>query len=302
MTTRSKELALDDREFELLLEGADRITSPQISLQAKFAVLVCGRLGFRAGELTHMTEDWVDWRKRMIDIPRHEPCTKGKDGGICGYCEQQAAQMVNYNAIDEPTARLRLLEDSAIKGFRPNTERQLIVAHQRYVDDDLDADALDQQVDTILQASESQEWPLWESLCTEAETLVAEQDITIEAAKEKMWRAKTDEAARSVPFDWSARVEIAVERFFDAFDEWPVSRTTTNRRVKRALRNADELAEDSTHCHGLRATAASHHAGRGMPTLALQSLMGWAQPSTARSYVRSSPENTQRELHQIHSQ
>lgn len=302
MTRRSKELALDDREFELLLEGSNRIDSSDLSLQSKFAVLVCGRLGFRAGELTHMTEDWVNWRKRMIEIPSHEPCTKGKDGGICGYCEQQAAQMVEYNAIAVPGARLKLLEDDEILGFRPDTKRQLIVAHQRHRDGDFDADALDDQIHTILEASQSNEWAIWENLQTQAEALVSDQDITLEAAKDLMWRAKTDEAARSVPFDWSARVEICVERFFDAFDEWPVSRTTTNRRVNRALRQADELDEDSTHCHGLRATAASHHAGRGMPTLALQSLMGWAQPSTARSYVRSSPENTQRELHQIHSQ
>jgi len=161
---------------------------------------------------------------------------------------------------------------------------------------------LDSQVETILEGSQTNEWPLYESLCAEAETLVADQDITLEAAKEQMWRAKTDEASRAVPFDRSARLEITVERFFDKYDAWPVSRTTTNRRVNRALKLADELTKDSTHCHGLRATAASHHAGRGMPTLALQSLMGWAQPSTARSYVRSSPENTQRELHQIHSQ
>lgn len=51
MTTRSKELALDDREFELHLEGADRIDDPNRSLQAKFAVLVCGRLGFRAADV-----------------------------------------------------------------------------------------------------------------------------------------------------------------------------------------------------------------------------------------------------------
>jgi hypothetical protein len=249
-----------------------------------------------------MIEDWIDWRRRMIEIPRHHDCTKGKDGGICGYCLQQAEQMVEYNAIDVPEARLGLLENGAIEGFRPDTKRQLIVAHQRHDSGDFDADALDDQIHTVLEGSSGDEWDIYENLETEAQSLVSEQDITLEDAKDLMWRAKTAGAARAVPFDWSARVEICVERFFDGFDRWPVSRTTTNRRVNKALEKADELTPSTTHCHGLRATAASHHAGRGMPTLALQALMGWAQPSTARSYVRSSPENTQRELHQIHSQ
>jgi len=300
MTTRSKELAVDDRQFELLLEGARRIDDWQRAKQARFAILVGGRLGLRAGEITHMTEDWIDWRKRRIDIPRHHECDKGKNGDICGYCVQQAEQMVEYNAIEAPEARLQLLEEGAIEGFRPETTRQLIVAHQRHLAGDFDVDALGDQIHTILEGSKSNEWDIFENLDTKAKSLVSEQDITLEAALDLMWRAKTDEAARSVPFDWSARIEICVERFFDDFDRWPVSRSTTNRRVNEALENADELTVEDTHCHGLRATAASHHAGRGMPTLALQALMGWAQPSTARSYVRSSPENTARELHQIH--
>lgn len=302
MTKRSKEFALEDREFELLLEGARNIPDDYQSKQSRFVVLVGGRLGLRAGEITHMTEDWIDWRRRRIQIPRHHDCTKGKSTGVCGYCDQQARQMVEYNAIDVPDARLQLLEDDAIKGFRPDTRRQLIVAHQRHLSGDFDIDGLDDQTHTILEASPSEEWDIFESLDTEAKSVVAEQDITLDQALDKMWQAKTDEAAREVPFDWNARVEMCVERFFDRFDCWPVSRTTTNRRVDKALEHAEELSTSSTHCHGLRATAASHHAGRGMPTLALQALMGWAQPSTARSYVRSSPENTQRELHQIHSQ
>lgn len=302
MTTRSKELAVDDRQFELLLEGANRIPDEERSKQARFAILVGGRLGLRAGEITHLVSEWVDWRRRMIEIPRHHDCTKGKNNDTCGYCHQQAVQMVEYGEIDVPEARLNLLEDDAIQGFRPDTKRQLIVAHQRHESGDFGTAALDDQVHTILEGSQADEWDIFENLETEAKSVVSEQDITLDAALDMMWQSKTDESARAVPFDWSARLEICIERFFDDFDEWPVARSTTNRRVNEALRHADELTEDTTHCHGLRATAASHHAARGMPTLALQSLMGWAQPSTARSYVRASPENTQRELHQIHSQ
>jgi hypothetical protein len=300
MTTHSKELALDDREFELLVEGARRIDSNYQSAQARFGVLVAGRLGLRAGEIVHMQEDWIDWRNRRICIPSHERCTKGKDGGICGYCEQAARQAVEYNALTTPEARLELLQgDDEVQGFAPDTRRQLIVAHRRHLDGDIDSDSLREQVETILEASQRDEWAIYESLQEEAERRVSERDLTLEEARSRMWRPKTDAASREVPFDWRARVEIAVEQFFEDHDCWPVSRTGLNRRVNRALKNADELTEDSTHCHGLRATAATHLAAAGMPTLSLQSFMGWSQASTARAYVRASPANTQRELKQL---
>lgn len=301
MTTHSKELALNDRDFELLLEGARAIDDEYQSQQARFATLVAGRLGLRAGEITHMRSDWLNWRQRRIEIPAEQDCTKGKDGGICGHCEQAAKQMVEHNAISIPGARLELLQEGAIQGFRRDTERQLIVAHRRHAEGDLDVDALDDQVQTILEGSRGNEWDIFESLTNEAEQVVTEQDLTLEEARDMMWQPKTEAAARSVPFDWRARVEIAVERFFEDWDAWPVSQSVLHRRVKKSLRHAHELDEDDTHLHGLRATAATHHAGRGISTLTLQSLMGWAQASTARSYVRASPENTQRELHQANS-
>lgn len=301
MTTHSKERALNDREFELLVEGARRLDDYEAE-QARFATLVAGRLGLRAGEIVHMQEDWIDWRNRRICIPSTEPCEKGKDGGICGYCEQAAKQSVRYNALTAPEARLDLLQgDEEVQGFDPDTRRQLIVAHRRHLDGDIDSDSLDDQVHTILEASQRDEWGIYESLEGEAEHRVSERDLTIEEARSRMWRPKTDAANREVPFDWRARVEICVEQFFDKYSEWPVSRTGINRRVNGALENADELEKDSTHLHGLRATAATHLAARGMATLSLQAYLGWQQASTARAYVRASPANTQRELKQLQS-
>lgn len=301
MTTHSKELALNDRDYELLLEGARAIGKEYYSQQARFAILVAGRLGLRSGEITHMRSDWINWRKRRIEIPRQQDCESGRNDGLCGHCEQAAKQMVEYNAIDVPEARLEILQNGEIQGLRRDTERQLIVAHRRHSEGDLSAGALDDQVDTILEASPGNEWDIFEGLTTKAEEVVTEQDLTIEEARDRMWKPKTDAAARAVPFDWRARVEIAVERFFEDWNRWPLSQSALHRRVMRSLRNAEELNEDSTHMHGLRATAATHHAGRGISTLTLQSLMGWAQASTARSYVRASPDNTQRELHQANS-
>jgi len=194
------------------------------SQQAEFAILLAGRLGLRSGEITHMQEHWVDWRRSMIQIPRHEPCTKGKNGGPCGYCRQAAKQRAKYNP-----------------------------------------------------------------------------EMSAEHARQYSWSAKTDAAERGVPFDFSPRCEIAIERFFDEYDHWPVSKTVLNRRIKEAASEASELTEDDVTPHGLRATAATYHAGRGLDVLPLQSLLGWAQLSTARCYIQSSPENTARALHQIHS-
>lgn len=217
----SKEDALTDREFELLLEGC-RKCDDYWGEQARFIVLVCGRLGMRVGELAHMRESWVDWRRKVISIPRHQPCDKGRDGGICGHCEQAAKQMVE---VDE----------------------------SRDIDD----------------------------------------------MRARMWGPKTDMAVRDVPFDHDPRAELTLERFFERYDRWPVSQSAVNRRVKRAAKKAEEIDHENVYPHALRASAASHWAARGLDTLPLQSLMGWAQPSTAKCYVTSSTENTRRALNSV---
>jgi len=80
MVQNSKEKALTPREFELLLEGGRRIEKPRQRREAVFAILLTGRLGLRAGELIHLTEHWVNWRERRIEIPRQADCHLGEDG------------------------------------------------------------------------------------------------------------------------------------------------------------------------------------------------------------------------------
>lgn len=126
--------------------------------------------------------------------------------------------------------------------------------------------------------------------------------LTFEDASQLRWFAKTDAAARSIPFDWHPRTEIAIERFFErGRDGWNLSKTALNRRINKALSLADELDKDSTMPHGLRATAASYHSSRGVPAITLQSLMGWADMQTARRYIRQDGDTTSRSLHQAHS-
>jgi integrase len=222
-TRHSKKDALDQREFQLLLEGADEMRD-YYGFHARFVILVGGRLGLRRGEMAHMKEGWLDRRRNMIVIPRKETCTNGEHGGICGACEILAKQRADHNP-----------------------------------------------------------------------------DITVDEARDLAWLAKTEEAAREVPYDFNPRVSLVIERFFDKYDEYPCSAQSINRRIKKAAELAEELDPSNVYPHCLRATAASYHAGRGLDVIPLQSLMGWAEVSTAHNYVTSSGENTQRALHFTHS-
>ena len=221
----SKRDALTNREFELLLEGARKLDD-YYSLQARFIIFMAGRLGMRKGEMTHIKQDWIDWRRNMICIPYHEPCMKARNSlDICGYCRQNAEQRLEHNP-----------------------------------------------------------------------------DLEMEDSKEMQWVAKTEEAARDIPFDFHPRVSLVVEEFFNQWESWPVSATAISRRVNKAVKHSKLEDGKRVYPHSLRATAASYHAARGLDVLPLQSLMGWAQVSTAHNYVQASGENTRRALNSVHSQ
>jgi len=98
----SKEDALDEREFEKLLEGASELSNSDYYYKPdpEFLMVAMGRLGLRRGELVHLREDWIDWRNKMIKIPQHDSCDMGKGGDICGYCEQLARQRAEYAGND----------------------------------------------------------------------------------------------------------------------------------------------------------------------------------------------------------
>lgn len=95
-STTSAERAVSQDTFRQLLNGADEF-EPIMDLQAKMILFATGRLGLRVGELSHMRESWINWDESWISIPEHQPCTRGKDGGICGQCHQNAKQMAKHN-------------------------------------------------------------------------------------------------------------------------------------------------------------------------------------------------------------
>jgi hypothetical protein len=90
LTTRhSHEDVLSDREFELLLEACSELPAPR-GFEARFICLLGGRLGLGAGEIAHFQTSWLDWNRKLIRIPQHEPYD-------CGYCRRQARQEVTHN-------------------------------------------------------------------------------------------------------------------------------------------------------------------------------------------------------------
>lgn len=105
MTRSSKDNALNEKNFQKLLEACKRT---EHTTQNKFIVLAAGRLGLRKAEIGHMKKEWVDFEKEMIRIPSHEPCH-------CGYCKEQAKQMVQNN--DDLS-----FEGALEKYWRPKTE------------------------------------------------------------------------------------------------------------------------------------------------------------------------------------
>lgn len=223
MVRHSRQDALEQSTFEDLVDSVAELYPP-FDAECMFVLFAGGRLGMRAGEIAHIAENWVNWERSLIQIPTQDPCTKGEDGSVCGYCRKRAEEAVRCN-----------------------------------------------------------------------------DELSMEDALAQRWEPKTSHGARSIPFDWSEQVESVVEAFFDRYDEYPASRVSVNRRVTRAAEAAGhENKRIYPHC--LRATAATKLAYKGVPAVALQSLFGWAQLSTAQKYVRVSGGATQDALNEVFGQ
>lgn len=134
--------------------------------------------------------------------------------------------------------------------------------------------------------------------CKQQAALAVENndDLDMETAVSQRWNPKTDHAVRAVPFDFNDRVRKIVSDFFWTHNGWEHSRSTVNRRVKRAARQAGV----DVFPHALRATAATYHAYQGVPPVALQNLFGWARLATAQKYIRLSGSATSAALRAAH--
>jgi len=242
----------------------------------------------------------VNWRKRCIEIPLHDPCDQGKDGGLCGSCRQSVRQRVEYHDMTLGEARMEVLRKELIDqiALPGHIRNQVTAAHLGHIHGDLTDEVLSDQLEHMLASAEEIDngSEVLNALDGLAEDYRDEHELEREDAEELMWTPKTDNASREVYFDWCPRAELALETYCDRFPRWMNSQTCINRRLDTALELAPELDVDTTTPHGLRATAASYLAGRGLSTTALQAHFGWAQASTAERYVRNSPEATHSQL------
>lgn len=95
MARHAEQDAIDIETFDRLLEAADELDEPHRQ-ECRFVLVAAGRLGLRAGEIAHLEEHWIDWERSRINIPRYEPCDRGRDGGVCGYCRKRARSRVEH--------------------------------------------------------------------------------------------------------------------------------------------------------------------------------------------------------------
>ena len=89
MTRYAREDALSERDLELLLRGAQSLPEPR-DFEAVLTINCAAKLGMRAGEIAHLSTDWINWHDRMLEIPHYDNCTQGAGGDVCGYCRNRA--------------------------------------------------------------------------------------------------------------------------------------------------------------------------------------------------------------------
>ncbi|MDS0280316.1 site-specific integrase [Halomicroarcula sp. S1AR25-4] len=123
---------------------------------------------------------------------------------------------------------------------------------------------------------------------------------SVEEIAEQYWMPKTAAAVRSIPYEWSPRAQEAVSTLVELHGGWPYSFSTIQRRIGNAIEAAPSLAEGATSTHGLRATAASYHAGNGLNKEALKQMMGWRDDKTPTKYLQINGQMTRRALSEVY--
>lgn len=112
MVRYSREDALSEKEFVLLLNGADKMKPPR-DLEARFVIYCSGRLGMRGGEIAHIKEEWLKRDRNLIKIPRHSNCNKGKfEGEVCGYCRRRIKDYLESRNLSIEEAKQNIIEET----------------------------------------------------------------------------------------------------------------------------------------------------------------------------------------------
>lgn len=110
MPRNSHQDALDDSTYRRLLDATQQLDEP-FETEAYGILVFGGRLGMRAGEICHISEEWVNWERDMIEVPAYHPCA-------CGYCRQQAHLATEHS--EDLT-----IEDAMAQRWEPKTEHSV---------------------------------------------------------------------------------------------------------------------------------------------------------------------------------
>lgn len=128
-----------------------------------------------------------------------------------------------------------------------------------------------------------------------------DDDLDLAEARELFWKPKTGAGARSVFYGFSPRIELIVERFIDEWSTWPVGYQSLLRRVDRIAEGADGVDPEDLSPHPLRASAATHMAGKGLRLSAMMQMFGWSDAKVPTIYINRSSKSTASQLSAIHS-
>jgi len=113
------------------------------------------------------------------------------------------------------------------------------------------------------------------------------EDITAKEAMDMQWKPKTENSARSIPYDLEDRIEEIVLETMNEYSECPVGRYRINKRIDKL----SEIAfgdKSKVYPHALRATAAFNYCFLEVTAYQLMTLMGWNQLQTANDYLMAS--------------
>jgi integrase len=93
----SRDDALDDQEFEQLLEACD----PK-KPRERLVILLAGDLGMREGEIAHLRRCWVNFQKGHVVIP-------SKDGGWAPKTKWGARTIPPLRCLEGPGMQSKLI-------------------------------------------------------------------------------------------------------------------------------------------------------------------------------------------------
>lgn len=257
-TERSSDEALRQPTFARLYRGALKIDDDERKLQAAYIILLAGRLGLRTGEIQHVREAWIDWRRGEIAIPRHDPCG-------CKNCWIAAKQKA---AADNEDIRQEIAE--------------VIDEHEGT---DL-SEGLDGQIDTLLKNLTDNEEQKETDEGADSHPSGTEDRDPLKILYEERWQPKYERSARRVPFGYSNRLTAVIMLFFQENECLEITQMTMNNLVSEAAENAKGVDPEGITLRGLRATAATNYATIIRNPKVLQDVMGWTRIETAARYLR----------------